>query len=201
VEKIEAESSISIPLNKQMSQFDLRKDYYQLLGADETATRRDIERLYKRLAARLHPDRGGSEEDMKSLNEAYRVLKDESTRRDYDDQRRRPTATLHVPATTAPARDVGSFGQGLSAFLCLLLGLFLLMLVRFQFMWFLWPLAILAVGVIVFGVFLARGAMQAFNNSLPASSGLRGHNFVWEAIFWTIIGGAGYGLYLLLATV
>ena len=55
-----------------MSQFDSSKDYYDILGAEEGASPRDIERLYKRLAARRHPDRGGSEDEMKSLNEARR---------------------------------------------------------------------------------------------------------------------------------
>ena len=127
-----------------MSQFDSDKDYYEILGADKTASRRDIERLYKRLASRHHPDRGGSEEQMKSLNEAYRVLKDESLRRDYDSQRRRPQEVAFTPVSAPPAQDVGMFGQGLSALLCLLLGLFLLFLVRFQWIWFLWPLGILA---------------------------------------------------------
>ena len=75
-----------------MSQFDSRKDYYAVLGAEEDASRSDIDRHYKRLAAHLHPDRGGSEEEMKSLNEAYGILKDETTRRDYDDQRQKPVA-------------------------------------------------------------------------------------------------------------
>ena len=53
-----------------MSEFDSKKNYYEVLGAAEHASRRDIERLYKRLASRHHPDRGGSEDRMKSLNEA-----------------------------------------------------------------------------------------------------------------------------------
>jgi len=116
-----------------MAEFNSDKDYYEILGADEAASRRDIERLYKRLAARHHPDRGGSEEQMKSLNEAYRVLKDQAMRGDYDTQRRRrPLAPRLVPVVSPTAQDVGMFGQGLSALLCLLLGLFLLLLVRFQ---------------------------------------------------------------------
>jgi DnaJ-class molecular chaperone len=58
-----------------MNQFDSNKDYYAIIGATEETDRRDLEKLYKRRAAELHPDRGGSEEGMKSLNEAYWVLK------------------------------------------------------------------------------------------------------------------------------
>ncbi len=107
-----------------MSQFDSSKDYYAVLGAPEGASRSDIDKLYKRLAAHCHPDRGGSEEEMKSLNEAYGVLKDETIRREYDDRRRKPAAVFR-PASTPPARDIGVFGHCLSALLCLLVGLFL----------------------------------------------------------------------------
>jgi hypothetical protein len=185
-----------------MSQFDSSKDYYDILGAEESASRRDIERLYKRLAARRHPDRGGSEDEMKSLNEAYGVLKDETARRVYDSQRRKPRepgAVAFTPVSAPPARDVGLHGQSLSALLCLMAGLFLLFLVRFQWIWFLWPLAILAMFVIVFGILLAHGAMLSFNESLPLGNPLRRHTLLQEALFWTIVGGSGYGVYLLLS--
>src|SRR5882762_5511277 len=106
-----------------MSEFDCDKDYYNVLGADETASRGEIDRLYKRLASQRHPDRGGSEEEMKSLNEAYGVLKDASTRREYDSRRYRPPEVRSVPQSSPAAREVGMFGQGLSALLCLFLGL------------------------------------------------------------------------------
>jgi DnaJ domain len=185
-----------------MGQFDSNKDYYGILGAEEDESGRDIERKYKRLATQHHPDRGGSEDDMKSLNEAYRVLKDESTRRDYDSQRRKPIEPQSfIPASSPPAQDVGLFGQGLSAFLCLLLGLFLMVLVHSQWIWFLWPLSILALLVIVFGVLLAHGAMLSFNESLPATNPVRRHTLLREAVFWMIVVGAGYGVYLLLSAV
>ena len=67
-----------------MSQFDSNKDYYGVLGVEHDASAREIYRQYKRQAARHHPDRGGSEEQMKSVNEAYGVLKDAAIRRAYD---------------------------------------------------------------------------------------------------------------------
>lgn len=182
-----------------MSQFDSSKNYYDVLGAKEDSSRREIELLYKHLAARYHPDRGGSEDEMKALNEAYGVLKDESTRRDYDAQRFRPAPIDFVPASAPAARDVGASGQALSAFLCLLLGLFLLMLVRIQWIWFLWPLAILAVFVIVFGVLLAHGAMLSFNQTLAASNPIRRYSLVLEALFWLAVAASGFGIYLLFA--
>jgi curved DNA-binding protein CbpA len=183
-----------------MSAFSANKDYYDILGAHEADSRLELERRYKRLAARRHPDRGGSEDEMKLLNEAYRVLRNEETRRRYDAERvSRPPA--FVPVSSPPAQDVGVLGQGLSALLCLLVGLFLLFLVRFQWIWFLWPLAILAVFVILFGVVMARGFMRALNESLPQSSRLRRHTRLQEAMFWSLVAGSGYGIYLLLTSV
>jgi DnaJ-class molecular chaperone len=63
-----------------MSQFDSNKDYYGVLGVDKDASQVEIDRQYKRQASKHHPDRGGSEERMKSLNEAYGVLKDKTLR-------------------------------------------------------------------------------------------------------------------------
>jgi hypothetical protein len=183
-----------------MSQFDSQKDYYQILGANERTSARDLERLYKRRAAQRHPDKGGSEDEMKSLNEAYSVLRNTETRHEYDTQRSKPSVAF-VPTSTPTARDVGLLGQGLSAFFCLLLGLFLLVLVRSQWIWFLWPLAILAILVILFGIMMARSAMRAVNGSLSASNPLRQHTRVQEALFWSVIVASGYGVYLLLTAV
>jgi hypothetical protein len=189
-----------------MSQFDSHKDYYGVLGVDKHALPREIYRQYKRQAAKHHPDRGGSEEQMKALNEAYRVLKDSGSRRLYDESRAyedsrtttsRAYATAHV--STPTARDVGVMGQCLSALLCLVAGLFLLVLVRFQWMWFLWPLAILAVCVVGFGVLLARSAVVAVHDSLPRTNRLKQHTRILEFAFWAVIITTGYGLYLLLS--
>ena len=184
-----------------MNQFDSNKDYYGVLGVDKHASQRDIDRAHKREAAKHHPDRGGNEERMKSVNEAYGVLKDATQRRAYDASRTTwaSRASSFVPASSPPARDVGVMGHVLSAMLCLIAGLFLLLLVRVQWIWFLWPLAILAVFVVCFGVLLARSAMVAVNDSLPVTNRLKRHTKLQEVAFWTVIVTTGYGLYLLLS--
>jgi len=183
-----------------MSQQDSQKDYYAILGADERTSQGDLERLYKRMAARRHPDRGGSEEEMKSLNEAYSVLRNIDARREYDAQRMKAPITL-VPVTKPTASDVGLLGHGLSAFFCLLFGLFLLFLVRFQGMWFLWPLAILAALVVVAGVMMARSTMRAVNASLPLTNPFRRFTGVQEVAFWCVVIVGCYGVYLLMTAV
>jgi curved DNA-binding protein CbpA len=192
-----------------MSQFDANKDYYGVLGVEKNASPREIYRQYKRQASKHHPDRGGSEEQMKSLNEAYGVLRDATSRSAYDDVRENGArggathasnrASDLAPASTPAAREVGVWGQGLSALLCLIAGLFLLLLVRMQWMWFLWPLAILAVFVTGFGVLLARSVMVAANDLLPVTNRFKRHTKLQELAFWTVIVTTGYGLYWLLS--
>src|SRR5882724_2275573 len=165
------------------------KDYYGVLGVDAEASRGEIDRQYKRQAARHHPDLGGSEEQMKSLNEAYTVLKDQAARRAYDLDRQGSQERNFVPASAPAAQNVGVFGHCLSALFCLITGGFLLLLVRFQWIWFLWPLAILALFVLGFGVLMARSAMGAVNSSLPITNPLRRHTKLQEIAFWTVIAG------------
>ncbi len=182
-----------------MSQFDSNKDYYGVLGVDKQATQAEIDRQYKRQASKHHPDRGGSEERMKTLNEAYGVLKDQMLRSSYDASRPRKYSTQSfTPVSTPTARDVGVMGHCLSALLCLIAGIFLLLLVRFQWIWFLWPLAILALFVLGFGVLLARSAMVAVDASLPKTSRFKGHSKIQEVAFWTVIVSGGYGLYVVM---
>ena len=182
-----------------MSQFDSNKDYYGVLGVDKDASQIDIERQYKREAAKHHPDRGGNEERMKSLNEAYGVLKDKTLRNSYDATQQRPAARQRfTPVTTPTAQDIGVMGHCLSAFLCLTAGVFLLLLVRFHWILFLWPLALVALLVLGFGVLLARSAMVAVNESLPVTNPVKRHTKIQEVAFWAAIVSGGYGLYVLM---
>ena len=178
-----------------------KRDYYEILGAREDASAREIERLYKRHARIRHPDRGGAEDDMKALNEAYSVLGNAHARRAYDDARRKPQASRNEVKSSAPAaREVGVYGQLLSASLAIALGLMLLFLVRFNGLWFLWPLSILALGVVVFGVMLAHSAMQNARRQLPVNHPVRRFTAVQEILFWMIVISGGVGLYLIMVS-
>jgi hypothetical protein len=184
-----------------LDRFNANNDYYEILGASEAASPREIERLYKRLAHQRHPDRGGTEEDMKALNEAYQVLHDETTRKEYDARRSQPVTPAAATQVAPPVRDVGVYGQLLSALLCMLLGLMLLFLVRFNGLWFLWPLSILATGVILFGVVMAHSAMTNARGSFAAQHPVRRFRAVQEIAFWSVICAGGYGVYLVLTAI
>jgi len=184
-----------------LDRLNANKNYYEVLGASESASPREIERLYKRMAHRRHPDRGGTEEDMKTLNEAYRVLHDETKRKEYDSRRSQP-ATPAASIRVAPAvRDVGVYGQLLSAVLCMLLGLMLLFLVRFNGLWFLWPLSILAAGVVFFGVVMAHSAMTNARESFAAKHPVQRFRAAQEIAFWLVICAGAYGVYLILTAI
>jgi curved DNA-binding protein CbpA len=63
-------------------------DLYRLLQVDTHAEPDVIKAAYRTLAARHHPDVGGSTERMTELNLAWSVLSDPGRRADYDRQRR-----------------------------------------------------------------------------------------------------------------
>jgi DnaJ-like protein len=56
------------------SQRMTRQEALQVLGLDETATRDDVQREYRRLMRKVHPDLGGSSYLAAKINEAKDVL-------------------------------------------------------------------------------------------------------------------------------
>ena len=68
------------------------KTLYEILEVSETASKEIIEKAYKVLAKKYHPDlqpveqREEAEKIMKQINEAYNVLIDETKRKAYDTQ-------------------------------------------------------------------------------------------------------------------
>lgn len=64
-----------------------KRDYYEVLGVDRSASKEDLKRAYRRMARKFHPDvnkDSGSDERFKEINEAYEVLSNDSTRAAYD---------------------------------------------------------------------------------------------------------------------
>lgn len=64
------------------------KFYYKVLGVSSNATKADIQKSYRMLARKYHPDVNGGDpkfdEILANINEAYEVLKDEKKRKEYD---------------------------------------------------------------------------------------------------------------------
>lgn len=65
-----------------------KRDYYEVLGVERSASAEDIKKAYRRLARKHHPDVNRNdkeaEEAFKEINEAYEVLSDPEKRRMYD---------------------------------------------------------------------------------------------------------------------
>lgn len=63
------------------------KDYYETLGVDKSASQDEIQKAYRKLARKHHPDVNkdpDSETKFKEIGEAYAVLKDPEKRKKYD---------------------------------------------------------------------------------------------------------------------
>lgn len=190
-----------------LQKFDSGKDYYRVLGVPENATAADLDRAYRGAARKRHPDGGGSEEEMKSLNEAHDILSDPETRKAYDAERRPkreayqssmafdPEAASRAGTLKVPVSDPDFAGLVMGAIACFGLGLPLLLLVEIQWMFFLWPLRIMSLAALVVGVYLTRAAMVVRQRKL----GKTRLGLIQEMAFWLIaiavIGALLVGLY------
>ncbi|MBI5298395.1 MAG: DnaJ domain-containing protein [Chloroflexi bacterium] len=67
------------------------KDYYAILGVPPTADKKVIQKTFRQLARKHHPDvnpgNKDAEEKFKTINEAYQVLSDVKQRKKYDELR------------------------------------------------------------------------------------------------------------------
>jgi len=186
-----------------LQKFDSRRDYYRVLGVKEDASNDDLDRAYRIEARKRHPDGGGSEEEMKALNEAHDILSDPETRRAYDAERR-PRRISHSPPNVfdpeaasragtlkIPVSDPDFAGLLMGALACFGLGIPLLLLVEMQWIFVLWPLRIMALGALIVGLYLSHSALvvkQRKNRKAGETSFLR-LEIIQELIFWLIAAG------------
>lgn len=65
-----------------------KRDYYEILGVDKTASKDEIKKAYRKLAMQYHPDRNPDDKEaetkFKEAAEAYEVLSNDEKRGKYD---------------------------------------------------------------------------------------------------------------------
>ena len=65
-----------------------KRDYYEVLGLDKSASKDDIKKAYRKLAMQYHPDRNPgdkeAEEKFKEAAEAYEILSSDEKKAKYD---------------------------------------------------------------------------------------------------------------------
>lgn len=183
----------------------MEKNYYAILGSADDISQEEIVRIYKRLAHRHHPDRGGSAEDMKAINEAYRVLGNEATRRAYDLRRRKrnvETVSAVAPSLSAPLAILPdtALGRLLYALFVLLGGLVFLFVVNIIYLRFMWPLLLLAIIVVLFGVWKLHTAMSWARKRLEPTHVLSRYVWAQQAAFWLLACFGAYVVYRLISS-
>ena len=90
------------------------KNYYKVLGVSEEASQEEIKKAFYKLAHKYHPDKGGSSEKFKEINEAYQILGNKKKREQYDTAKRSGFDFEGGAPFGAGTQD-SPFGQGTGA--------------------------------------------------------------------------------------
>ncbi|HVU68724.1 MAG TPA: DnaJ domain-containing protein, partial [Ktedonobacteraceae bacterium] len=91
------------------------KDYYKVLGVEKNASQKDIQKAFRKLARKYHPDvnpgDASAEEKFKEINEANEVLSDPEKRKQYDELSSYYQQYGHWPGTAGAGRAPGGAGH------------------------------------------------------------------------------------------
>ncbi|PNH11245.1 Chaperone protein dnaJ 2 [Tetrabaena socialis] len=85
--------------------------YYELLGVGKDATPDEIKKAHRKLALKLHPDKGGDPDKFKEINEAHDVLKDPKKKEIYDQVQSARGPHLGARPRSDPPRSRSQYGE------------------------------------------------------------------------------------------
>ena len=84
-----------------------KKDYYDVLGVNKSASPEELKSAYRKLAVKYHPDKNPgdskAEEKFKEASEAYGILSDKEKKQNYDN-------FGHAAFENGGGRSGGGFG-------------------------------------------------------------------------------------------
>mmetsp|Transcript_31441 Transcript_31441/g.59090 ORF Transcript_31441/g.59090 Transcript_31441/m.59090 type:complete len:328 (+) Transcript_31441:299-1282(+) len=87
--QVQARSRASF--SRMTSENGRKRDHYEILELSRDASATQIRSAYLRLAATVHPDRGGTPEAFDDLQKAYNILSNDLFKAAYDDQLPKPS--------------------------------------------------------------------------------------------------------------
>ena len=78
-------------------------NFYEVLQVAQTASRSEVKKAYRKLTRTVHPDRGGSAESFRNVQEAWETLGNHKRRELYDrNLSNNPEPVYHAPSTPNP---------------------------------------------------------------------------------------------------
>ncbi|MBQ8837261.1 MAG: molecular chaperone DnaJ [Clostridia bacterium] len=97
-----------------------KRDYYEVLGVDKSASASEIKKAYYKLAKQYHPDvnpgDAEAEKKFKEINEAYAILSDEDKKAKYDQYGHAAFENGGAGAGYGGFEGFGDFGDIFSSF-------------------------------------------------------------------------------------
>ena len=98
---------------------DTLPDYYKILELDETANLNDIQKSFRKLSMKYHPDvSNGDSEKYKQITDAYNVLGKKQSKHEYDSMKQKHTIPINpedllssIFGTMAGINNLGGMGN------------------------------------------------------------------------------------------
>lgn len=84
---------------------------YEILGVSQDASSDEINKAFRKLAVKHHPDAGGDAETFKKISQAYEVLSDSKKRAEYDQALKYGAFMGRGGAGTASGAGMGGMGM------------------------------------------------------------------------------------------